>query len=141
MVEEDRACREELHPARRSREEGRPELVFEATDLPTDGRLGDAEATSCAPHVALLRHDHEVTDLREAHYIKGELRIAPQARTARSRTWTHPAPFAMPRSPRLATLAFQLSFSARKEARSKQYWTGRPSQGKNDRGHRDTRCG
>ena len=67
MREECRARREELHPARRSREERRPDLVLERTDLTAHRRLRDTQAAGSSTDVAFLGDGDEVADLSEAH--------------------------------------------------------------------------
>lgn len=65
--EQDLACGQKLHAAGRAGEEGGAELVFEASDVPADGRLRDAQAAGGFAHVLLFSHGHEVANLREAH--------------------------------------------------------------------------
>ncbi len=67
VFEEHAPLRKQGHAARRAFEELRSDLVLERADLPTYRRLGDVETLGCAPHVALLGHGDEVTNLRKAH--------------------------------------------------------------------------
>lgn len=66
-VEKHLARRKEGHPARRSSEKRRSELVFEGADLAAHGRLRDVEAFGGASDVTLFGDGDEVTNLREAH--------------------------------------------------------------------------
>jgi hypothetical protein len=67
-VREERGARwQEAHPAWRSFEEGRSDLVLERPDLTTHGGLRDAQALSCATDVTFFGDGNEVLDLLQAH--------------------------------------------------------------------------
>lgn len=69
MIEEDAAARKEHHPARRSREERRAELVLERADRSAERRLTHVKPRRGATHVRLFGDGDEITNLLEAHDV------------------------------------------------------------------------
>ena len=67
MTEKYGAWIRETHSTWGSLEEARTELVFEVSDLPTQGWLRDTEPVGGASGVTGLGHGDEIVDLGEAH--------------------------------------------------------------------------
>lgn len=67
MIEEDAPARQQRHPARRSLEEGRAELVLEGTDRTAQRRLRHVESRGSAADVGFFGDGDEIADLFEAH--------------------------------------------------------------------------
>lgn len=75
MLEKYAPLGQQRHAAGRASEELSSNFLLECSDLPANGRLSDMETLRRAPHMVLLGHCDEVSNLRQAHGVKRSVSI------------------------------------------------------------------
>ena len=66
-VQQELACRCEVHPAGGAVEQLDAQLIFQLADLLREGRLGHMQALGRAAEVPFFRHRNEVVQLADVH--------------------------------------------------------------------------